>query len=195
MRATHANASFEGGIISFIFIALGDNVALDAVSTSISVVAKVALAGDSVEGFVDSASSAGVEDPEVSIIAVALTVLEVAIDSTVLVAAAFSVDDSVASIADTALSSLVPMGIEGTFLGVDTFALINGHAVGAHAFSVDVGSSNRADGLAVAVVLPVSGLAETSIGVGVVVLTGVAVGADSSDSDVPGLTDAGLGGF
>lgn len=165
MRSTHANASFEGGIISFIFVAFGDDVALDAVAISISVVAEVALAGHSVEGFVDSTSSAGVEDPEVSIIAVALTVLDVAIDSTVLVAAAFAVDNSVASIADTALSSLVPVGIEGAFLGVDAFALINGHAVGAHAFSIDVGGSDGADRLAVAVVLPVSGLTETSIGV------------------------------
>ena len=158
-------------------------------------VAEVALAGHSVEGFVDSASSAGVEDPEVSIIAVALSVLEVAIDSAVLVAAASSVDDSVASIANATLSSLVPVGVEGAFLGVDAFALINWHAVGAHALSVDVGGSDGADGLAVAVVLFVSGLAEASVGVGVVVLAGVAVGADSSDPDVPGLADAGLGGF
>ena len=111
-----------------------------------------------------------------------------------MVAAASSVDDSVPGIADAALCSFVVVGVERAFREIDAFAVHDGVAVGAHALSVDVGGSHWAEGLAVAVVQFVAGLAEATVGVGVVVLAWVAVGADSSDSDVLGLADAGLGG-
>jgi len=163
LRSSDTDAGLDGGIISFIFVAFGDDVALDTIAVIISVVAEIALTGNSVEGFVGSTSSAGAQDPEIAIIAVTLTVLKITIDSTVLIAAAFSIDDSVTSITDTALSSLVPVGVEGTLFRVDAFAVIDGHAVGTHASSVDVGSINGANWLTVAVILFVSRFAETSV--------------------------------
>lgn len=177
------------------FIAFGDGVALDTVAIIVSVISEVALAGDSVEGFISSTSSAGVENPVVSFIAVALSVEEVAIDAAVLVAAASSVDDSVSSIADTALSSLVPVGIKRASLGVFTLSFEEGHSVGTHAFSVDVSGAKRAERFAVSVEEFIARLAETSVRVGVIILAGVTVGANSSDPDILRLADTGVGGL
>ena len=184
LSSINTDTSLDGGIISFIFVALRNNVALDAVSIVVSVIAKVAFTSDSIEGFISSTSSASVQDPEVSIIAVALTVLKVTVDSTVLVAAAFSIDDSVSSIADAALSSLVPVSVKRTFLRIFAFSVVDGHTVGADTFSIDISGSSWAKCLTVSSIFSISWFAKASIRVRVIVLTWITVGANSSDLDV-----------
>lgn len=78
-------------------------------SVVVSVVSKVAFAGDSVEGFMFSTSSAGTQDPEVSIFTIALSVFQISVFTTILIVATSSVDDSEARVADAALSFLVPV--------------------------------------------------------------------------------------
>ena len=128
-------------------------------------------------------------------IAVALSVLEISIDTAILVAGASSIDDSVARVADAAVSLGVPAAVKRAHLGGSAFSIDGGLAIVADALTVDVGRPGRADGLTEALFFSVSGFAEASIGVGVIVLAGVAVGADSLDPDVLRFADAGLSGF
>lgn len=138
MSSINTNAGLQDGIISFVFIALGDHVGLDADTVGVSTVSEIAFTGDSVEGFVDTAGSAGIENPEISFLAVALAVLEISVDSTVLVARALSIDDSVSSVTDTAFSIFIPVTVERADLGDSAFSFVDGHSIIADAFSVDV---------------------------------------------------------
>lgn len=180
------DTGLEGSIVSFVVVAVGLEVALLADTVVISVVADIALAGHSVEGLIGAAWSAGTQDPEKAIVAVALSVLEVAIEATVLVAAALSVDDSVASVADTALSLDVIAAEQRTDDAGGTLSVDDGQSVLTDALAVDVGGVGGAGRVAEAVLLDVSGFAEATATVAIVVLSWVAVGADSSDPDVPG---------
>ena len=128
-------------------------------------------------------------------IAVALSVLEISIDTAILVAGASSIDDSVARVADAAVSLGVPAAVKRAHLGGSAFSIDGGLTIVADTLAVDVGGPGRADGLTEALFFSVSGFAEASIGVGVIVLAGVAVGADSLDPDVLRFADAGLSGF
>ena len=193
LGAFNTDTSLDGGIISFIFITFGDDVALDAVAIIVTVVSEVALTSNTVVGFVSSASSAGIEDPVIAFITVTLTVSQVSVDSAILVVGAASVDDSVTSITDTTVGILVKVRVERTSLGSLTFTVVDGHSVGTDALSVDVSSSDGALSLAHAIDSSVARFAETTVAVAVVVLSRVAVGADSSDSDVSGLADTGVG--
>ena len=69
------------------------------------------------------------------------------------------------------------------------FALEDGSAVITDALAVLVGGALRTLSLAHAPVQPVARLAQTSVAVAVVVLAGVAVGADAPDLDILGLAD------
>ena len=60
---------------------------------------------------------------------------------------------------------------------------------------VDVGRAGGTNGLTEALLFSISRFAQTSIGVAVIVLTGIAVGADTSDSDVLRFAYASLCGF
>lgn len=188
------DTSLETSIVSFVVVAVGLEVAFLAVAVVVPVVADIALTGNSVEGLIGAAWSAGIEDPVVAIVAVALSVLEVAVETTVLVAAALSVDDSVARVADTALRLDVVAAEQRTDDGGGTLSVDDCQSVGTYALAVDVGGVDGAGRVAEAILLDVSRFAQTTITVAVVVLSRVAVGADSSDFDVPRRADAGLSG-
>lgn len=102
LAAVSAHAGLEGGVVALVFVAGGDEVGLDALAVDVADVAHQALADHTVEGFVVAAGLAAAQDPEVSSIAVALSVPDVSVDSAVLVVAALSVDDRVAVVADAA---------------------------------------------------------------------------------------------
>lgn len=193
LGSVNADAGLDGGIVAFVSVAFGGGSADDAETVAVSHVAKVAFAGNTIEGLVGAALSAGAKDPEVSVIAVALSVLEVAVDTAVLVVRAAAVDDLVAVVADAAASIFVGVGVEGTKERSHALSVVEGLSVVANAPSIDIGLVRRADGVAEAVDLFVAGFAETLIRVGVVVVSGVAVGADASDADVLGCADAGFG--
>jgi hypothetical protein len=91
--AIDADAGLESGIISFVVVAIGGEVRFHAISIDVSGVSNIALANDAVVGLVCSAGLARSKDPEVSFIAVALSVFQVSVDAAILVAAALSVDD------------------------------------------------------------------------------------------------------
>jgi hypothetical protein len=127
-------------------------VADNTVAVDISLVSEHALAADSIVALVVPASSAGIKDPVVSVVAVALSVHEVSIESAVLVAAASSVDDSISCITDAAFGSFIVVGVEGAFNDRLAFTINDGVAVGAHALTIDVGGAHWAEGLAVSIV-------------------------------------------
>jgi len=193
LGAGDADAGLEGSIVAFVGVALGDGGAEDAESVDVPDVADVALTGNPVEGLVGTALSAGSEDPEVPIIAVALSVLEVAVDSTILVVGALAADDLIAIIADAAAGFMVRVSVEGAEERGDALSVPEGESVVALALSVDVGLVCGADGVAEAVQFEVARFAEALVRVRVVVVAGVAVGADSSDADVLRFADAGFG--
>ena len=126
-------------------------------------ISEITFTSDTVETFIWSTSSASIQDPEVSIIAVALTVLKISVDSTILITAAFSIDDSVSGVTDTAFGSLVPMRVKRTVFRIFTFSFINRHTVGAHALSIDIGSSSGAKRFTVTSIFSISWLAKTFI--------------------------------
>lgn len=137
----NADAGLESIVVPFVVVAVGSEVALDAVSVNVSAVAEPALAGNTVVGLVGAAPSAGSENPEVVVVAVALSVLEVSVDPAVLVAGAASVDDSVPGVANAAVGTFVPVTVERTNLGRSALSVDDGLAVLADALSVDVGRS------------------------------------------------------
>ena len=111
----------------------------DTVSVDIALVAYIALTCHSVKALVGSAHPASSQDPEVSVVAVALSVFQVSVDSTILVAAALSVDHSVARSADTALSFLVIKSVKGTGMDDPALSIIDWHSVFTNTFTVLVG--------------------------------------------------------
>lgn len=194
LGSINADAGLEGSVVAFVLVAVGSGSAEGADSVDVPDVSEVAFAGDTVECLIGSALSASTKDPEVSFVAVAFSVSEVAVDTTVLVAAAAAVDDGESRVADTAARFSIGAGVGRAEDGADAFTVVEGEAVVALASSVDVGLVGGADGVAEAVLLDVARLAEALVGVTVVVVAGVAPGADSSDPDVLWLADAGLGG-
>jgi hypothetical protein len=126
---------------------------------------------------------------------VALSVSDIAVESAVLVAAALSVDDRVTVVADAASRSLVGVGVKRAETRLNALSVVEGKSVVALALAVDVGLVVGADSLAEAVDLLVSRFAEALIGVGIVVVSGRTVGADSPNSHVLGLADALSGGL
>jgi hypothetical protein len=88
----NADTGLQLCFISFVVVAVGCEVGLDAISIDISVVTDIALADDAIVCLIGSAGLAGSKDPEISIIAVALTEFEVSVDAAVLIVAATSID-------------------------------------------------------------------------------------------------------
>ena len=101
-----------------------------------------------------------------------------------MVVAALAVDHLEAIVADAAVVLVVVVAVDGAVVGVDALSLPQFGAVVALALPVDVGLVVGADGLAESVVFFEAGLAEALVGVAVVVVSGGAVGADSSDADI-----------
>lgn len=87
------------------------------------------------------------------------------------------------------------MGVQRAETGLNALSVVERKSVVALALAVDVGLVVGADGLAEAVDLLVPRLAEALVGVGVVVVSGRTVGADSADSHVLRLADALSGGL
>lgn len=179
MGAINADTGLDGGIISFVVVAVGHEVGLHTVSVDVSDVPDEALADYTVVCLVGSAGLAGSKDPEVALIAVALSVLEISVDSAVLVVAALAVDDSEASVADAALGVDIVVAVEWAWVAVDAFSVDKFGSVVALALSVAVGLIGRADGLAESFDFLEAGLAEAAIGVAIVIVSRWAVGADS----------------
>ena len=88
-----ADAGLEGSIVSFVLVAVGNKVRFNAYSIHVSNESNEALADYTVEGFIGTAGPAGSEDPEVTLLAIALSISKIAVLSTVLVAGAFSIND------------------------------------------------------------------------------------------------------
>lgn len=84
------------------------------------------------------------------------------------------------------------MAVKRAYLNRSALSIDNGLSVIANTHCVDVGGAGGTNCLTEALFFSVSRLAQTSIGVAVIVLTRIAVGADASDSDVFSFTDAGL---
>ena len=120
LGAINTDAGLEYGIIAFIFIAVRLEVALDTISIDITMISNIAFTGHTVISLIGSAAAASIKDPEVSFIAVALTILLITINTAILITATFSVIDTITGIADTAVSSFVPVTVKRTV--VDNFA-------------------------------------------------------------------------
>jgi len=89
----NTDAGFGLAVVSLIIIAVGNKVRFTAHSINIAGVSDKALAHDTIEGLVSTAWSAGSEDPEVSFLAIALTISKIAILSAVLIVRALSIDN------------------------------------------------------------------------------------------------------
>lgn len=163
LGAIDADTGLESGIISFVVVAVGDEVGLDTVSIDVSDVADKALADNTVVGLVGSAGLAGSEDPEVSLIAVALSVLEISVDSAVLVVTALAVDHSEASVAGAASTVDIVVAVDWAVVVVDALSVDQLGSVVALALSVAVGLVGGADGLAESFDFLEAGLAEAAV--------------------------------
>jgi len=166
---------------------------LDAVSAGICSIAEIAFTRNSIEALVGSAWSAGTVDPKVSRVAVALTVLKIAVDPTILVAGACSANNRITSIASAAVRIDVQVAVEGADDGDDALSIVEGNTVVALAFAVDVGLVAGADRLAEAILFKEARFAETPITVTVIVVSRGTVSADSLDADVLSEADTSLG--
>ena len=105
--SSHTNTGLESGVKALIIVAVRDKVRFDIVSIDVSSVTHIALTNNSVAGLIGSSGLAGPDDQIVAFIAVALTPLEIAVDSIILVTAALSIDDREACIADAAATAEV----------------------------------------------------------------------------------------
>jgi hypothetical protein len=190
-----ADTGLEGGVESLVVVAVGCEVGLDALAIDISIVSDQALTDDAVVGLVGSAGLARSQDPEEPFLAVALSVSEVPVLSTVLVVTAHSVNHRKASITDAALGLDIEMTVEGAEIGGDALALVGSGSVLAFTLAVDVGLVGWADGVAEAIGGLEARLAETLIRVAIVVVSGGTVGAYALDADVLRLADALLRGI
>ena len=114
------------------------NIGLDAVTVGISMISKIAFTSHTVVSFIGAAFSTSIEDPEVSLVAVALAVLEVTVDTAVLVAAALAVDDSVARVAQTALSPFVPVCVQRASVGHSALSIVDRQSVFTNTHTISV---------------------------------------------------------
>lgn len=151
------------GIVSFIVVAVGDEVGLDAVSVDISDVADKALADDTVVGLVSSTRLARSKDPEISFIAVALSVLEISIDSAVLIVTALSINDGKTSIAGAASTVDIKITVDWARVAIDALSVDQLGSVVAMALSIAVGLVTWANRLAESSNLLEARLAKASI--------------------------------
>lgn len=111
LGTSYTDTSLQILIISLIVVTVGSEVRFNAISTVVSMVSKIAFAGNSIKGFMFSTFSAGMQNPEIPIFAVALTVSQVTIFSTVLIVTASSVYHSEARVTDTTLGFFIPGSI------------------------------------------------------------------------------------
>ena len=194
LSAVNADTSFQCLVISFVAETVGFEVRKNAMSIIVSMISEVAFTCNSVEGFILSTSSAGVQNPEIFIFAVALSVSEVSVFTTVLIVTAFAIDHSETGVTDTTFSFFIPISVHGTHVRRSAFSFrVEGKTVLALASSIDVVLVIRADCFTVSSHISESRFAETAVTVAVIVVARVAVGTDSSDFDISGFTDAGLG--
>lgn len=90
LSTSYTNTSSKVRVVSLVLVTGSLEVGLDTVSVEVSSVSKIAFARNTVETLVGSTRSAGSVDPEKSRVAVALSVLKVAVQTTILVACTFS---------------------------------------------------------------------------------------------------------
>lgn len=121
MSVLNADAGLQGIVVSFVVVAVGSEVADYTVSIVVSVIAQQALTRNSIVGLIGTTWSAGTQNPKVAIIAITLSVFEIAIDTTVLVAGAFTIDHSVSSITKAAVRIFFIVTVKRTHL--NRFAL------------------------------------------------------------------------
>jgi hypothetical protein len=119
-----ADAGLKRCIVSFICVAVGDKVRFYTVSVNISIVSNKALTYNTIVCLIGSAGLARSKNPEISIIAITLTILKITIDSTILIITALSVDNRKSSITDTASTVEIDMTIERAKIQSDTFTLV-----------------------------------------------------------------------
>ena len=110
-----------------------------------------------------------------------------------MIVTALSVDHCETSVTDTVLRVHIQVAVQGTEVGADALSIVGSDSVVTLALSVDVGLIGGTDGVAEPIVSLEAGLAETLIGVAVVVESGRTVGADSLDADVLRQADTLLG--
>lgn len=135
----NTDASLKSSIKSLIFVTVGCKVRLDAVSIAVTVVSDEAFTNNTVESLIGSARLARSKNPEETFIAIALTVFEVAVQTTVLVAAALPIEDRETCIADTATAFNIEVAVEGADIGDNTFALVKSGSIVALAHTINIG--------------------------------------------------------
>ena len=194
LSASNTDAGLESTVVSFVGIAVRDEVGYNTFTVDVTNEAKDALTTNTIEGAVGRAGLAAASDPEVSRLALALTVAEDSIDATVLVGGALATNHSVSGSADAALLFLVKDGV-GRAVPSGLNALVTNEVptVAALASSVDVFLIPLAERFTSTTNSLVSGLAEALSSVMVVVVSGRTECADTTDADIGGLADALLG--
>lgn len=193
LGTSYTDTSLQILIISLIVVTVGSEVRLNAISVVVSMVSKVAFAGNSIEGFMFSTFSAGMQNPEIPIFTVALTISQVTIFSTVLIVTASSVYHSEARIANTTLGFFIPGSIWRTNWDRSTFSIVvYRRTIFTPTYSIDVVLVIRTDSFADTSHLSVTRLAKTTITMTVVVVSRVTVGTNSSNFDISRFADAGL---
>ena len=85
LSASNTDASLKDIVVSFVGIAVGDKVRNDTLTIDIADEAEDALTTNTVEGTVGRAGLAATSDPEVSRLALTLTVTENSVDAAVLI--------------------------------------------------------------------------------------------------------------
>jgi hypothetical protein len=79
----NANTSLELAVVSFIIITVGVEVRFNTYSIDVTDMSNKAFTYNSVEGFIGTTRSAGSKNPEVSFLAIALTISKISILSTI----------------------------------------------------------------------------------------------------------------
>ena len=196
LSSSDTDTSLQGFVVALILIAVGNEVRGHALAINVTDISKNTLANDTVVGLVLTARLAATQDPEVSRLAFTLTIPKNSINATVFVGGALATDDSVSRSTDTAVALLVKNSVGRTVpSGLDTGVTHKIPSVTALASSVNEFLVPCTEGLAQSTNLLVSRLAEALPGIVVIVVSRRTQGANSSDSNVGGLTDTLLGDF
>jgi hypothetical protein len=141
----NADTGLEGRIVSFVFVAVGDEVGFDTVSIDVSDKSDETLADNSVECLINSTRLTWSKNPEESFLAVAFTISKISIQSAVLIAAAFSIDDWESTAANAASAGVVIVTVQGALVDADAFSIDYLFSVVADTLAVDIGLILPAD--------------------------------------------------
>jgi hypothetical protein len=89
----NTNASLNFTVVSLVIITVGVEVRFDANSIDVTDISNKAFTDNTVEGFIGTTRSASSKNPEVSFLAVALTISKITVFSTIEIVGANSIDD------------------------------------------------------------------------------------------------------